>query len=156
MVFAHEVHRGERLFKMSRAAAAVIGVLKALDADRDDEVAHALELVAEGLVDERAVREGVESDVAVLFAQAEYVRFAQERCAAVKRQAWVPSSAPSVSTRSISSKVRFCLWPYSAAQQPAQRILQALVGSMRTIHGMLQSYFSEFARACWKPRKPPS
>lgn len=74
----------------------------------------------------------------------------------VKRQAWVPSSAPSVSTRSISSKVRFCLWPYSAAQQPAQRILQALVGSMRTIHGMLQSYFSEFARACWKPRKPPS
>ena len=76
MVFVHEVHRGERLFKMSRAAAAVVGVLKALDADRDDEVAHALELVAEGLVDERAVREGVEGDVAVLFAQAEDVGFA--------------------------------------------------------------------------------
>ena len=82
VVFVHEVHRGERLFKMSRAAAAVVGVLKALDADRDDEVAHALELVAEGLVDERAVREGVEGDVAVLFAQAEDVCLAHERFAA--------------------------------------------------------------------------
>ena len=81
-VFVHEVHRGERLFKMSRAAAAVVGVLKALDADRDDEVAHALELVAERLVDERAVGESVEGDVAVLFAQAEDVRLAHERLAA--------------------------------------------------------------------------
>ena len=67
---------------MTRAAAAVVGVLKALDADRDDEVAHALELVAERLVDERAVGEGVEGDVAVLFAQTENVRLAHERLAA--------------------------------------------------------------------------
>lgn len=38
-------------------------------------------------------------------------------------------------------KVRLCLWPYSAAQQPVQCILQAEVGSIRISHGTLMSYF---------------
>jgi hypothetical protein len=41
---------------------------------------------------------------------------------------------------SISSKVRFSLLPYSAAQQPVQWRLQALVGSRRMAQGMLQLY----------------
>ena len=76
MVFVHEIHRRERLFKVPLAAAAVVGLLKALDADRDKEVADAQHLLAEGLIDERAVREGMEGDAAVLFAQADDVGFA--------------------------------------------------------------------------------
>lgn len=76
MVFVHEIHRRERLFKVPLAAAAVVGLLKALDADRDKEVADAQHLLAEGLIDERAVREGMESNVAVLFAQADDVGLA--------------------------------------------------------------------------------
>ena len=66
----------------------------------------------------------------------------------VKRQAWVPSSLASVRTRFISSYVRLCLWPYSAAQQPVQCMLQAEVGSIRISQGMLQPYFSAFFWAC--------
>ena len=75
-VFVHEIHRRERLFKVPLAAAAVVGVFKALDADRDKEVADAQHLLAEGLINERAVREGMEGDVAVLFAQVDDVGFA--------------------------------------------------------------------------------
>ena len=34
---------------------------------------------------------------------------------------------------SICSKVRLWLWPYSAAQQPVQRMLQAAVGSIEPV-----------------------
>ena len=65
----------------------------------------------------------------------------------VKMQAWVPRALASVSTRSISSKVRLCLWPYSAAQQPVQCILQAEVGSIKISHGTLISYLAAFSCA---------
>ncbi len=48
---------------------------------------------------------------------------------------------------SISSKVRLSLWPYSAAQQPVQCRLQALVGSSRMAQGMLHWYLSRM-RSC--------
>ena len=55
---------------------------------------------------------------------------------------WVPSSLPCVTIESMSSRDRFCWWPYSAAQQPVQCRLQALVGSSRIAQGMFRWYFS--------------
>ena len=43
---------------------------------------------------------------------------------------------------SMVSRDRFSLWPYSAAQQPVQCILQAEVGSRRIAQGTLQLFFS--------------
>ncbi len=43
---------------------------------------------------------------------------------------------------SMVSNERLSLWPYSAAQQPVQWRLQALVGSSRMAQGMLHWYFS--------------
>ena len=53
---------------------------------------------------------------------------------------------------SISSKLRFSLLPYSAAQQPVQCRLQAEVGSSRMTHGMLQLYFLRYSSSMGQPR----
>ena len=48
------------------------------------------------------------------------------------------------------------MWPYSAAQQPVQRRLQALVGSMRMAQGMLQRCFSRMASCFGQAMRLPS
>ena len=74
----------------------------------------------------------------------------------VSRNAWIPSSSAWVHMLSISSKLRFSRFPYSAAQQPVQCRLHALVGSSNNTHGMEQPYFSAFFLAILNPRKPAS
>ena len=50
-----------------------------------------------------------------------------------------------------STNVRFNLCPYSAAQHPVQCKLQALVGSIKISHGMLQSCTSLILRMVFVP-----
>ena len=66
----------------ARAAAAVVGLLEALEADGRDEVLHPQHFLAERLVDQGAVGEGEELAVGVLLAQGDDVLFADERLAA--------------------------------------------------------------------------
>lgn len=48
------------------------------------------------------------------------------------------------------------MWfPYSAAQQPVHFKLQALVGSIKIAHGILQLCFSLFSFCLWYPRRQP-
>ena len=67
---------------MALAPAAVVGLFKALDAHRDEEVPHPEHLLAEIIVDEGPVGEGVEGHIPVLFAQADDVLFPHEGLAA--------------------------------------------------------------------------
>lgn len=78
----HQIHGVQRLLEVPASAAAIIGLLKALYADGHEEVAHPQHLLAEILVDEGAVGEGVERHVPMLFAQADDVFFPQQRLAA--------------------------------------------------------------------------
>ena len=81
-VLLHEVHGLHGLLEVALAPAAVVGVLKALHADGDEEVAHPQHLLAEVLVDEGAVGEGVEGHVPVLLAEADDVLLADQGLAA--------------------------------------------------------------------------
>ena len=64
---------------------------------------------------------------------------------------YTPISLPWVIMESISSKVRFSLLPYSAAQQPVQCRLQAEVGSSRMAQGILQLYFFRYSSCFGQP-----
>ena len=82
LVAVHQLHGGQRLLEVALAAAAVIGFLEALDGDGDEEIADPQKLLAEIIIDEGAVGEGVERHIAVIFAQADDVLFADEGLAA--------------------------------------------------------------------------
>ena len=84
-VAAHEVHGGKRPLEVSVSATAVVCFLEALDAHGDKEVSDAEHLLAELVVDQRAVREGVEGNIAVLFAKPDDVFFAHQGLAAGKQ-----------------------------------------------------------------------
>ena len=77
-VLAHEVEGGHDLLVGAVAAAAVVGVLGALERDAEDDVAHALDVVAERLVNEGGVGEDVEEAVVVGLGQAHDVLLADE------------------------------------------------------------------------------
>ena len=66
----------------------------------------------------------------------------------VKRNMYVPISLAWLTMLSISSYVRLSLLPYSAAQQPVQWRLHALVGSMSMAQGTLQPCSS--LTFCWR------
>ena len=82
LVAVHQLHGGQRLLEVALAAAAVIGFLEALDGDGHKEIADPQKLLAEVVIDEGAISEGVEGHIPVLFAQADDVLFADERLAA--------------------------------------------------------------------------
>ena len=84
-VAAHQVHRGKRLLEVPVAAPAVVCVFKALDAHRDEEVAHTEHFLAEFVVNQRAVGKGVEGNIAVLFAEPDNILLAHERLSAGKQ-----------------------------------------------------------------------
>ena len=84
-VRAHQVHGRQCLGVMTVAAAGIIGVLKAFDADGHHEVAHAQQVLAELIVDQGAVGEGVEGHILVLLAQAQDVLLAHQRLASGKQ-----------------------------------------------------------------------
>lgn len=84
LVAVHQLHSGQRLLEVALAAAAVIGFLEALDGDGDEEIADPQKLLAEIVIDEGAISEGVEGHIPVLFAQANDILFADERLAAGK------------------------------------------------------------------------
>ena len=124
------------------ATAGVVGLLEALQADGGDEVLHPQQILAELLVNEGGVGEGQEGHVVVLLAQGDDVLLPHQRLAAGVDVHIDAQFLTLVMMESISSKDRFSLLPYSAAQQPVQCRLQAEVGSSRMAQGMLQPYFS--------------
>ncbi len=81
-VCVHEVEGAHDLLVGPVAAATVVGVLRALKRDAEDDVAHALDLVAEGLVNKGGVGEDVEQAVVVGLGEADDVALADERLAA--------------------------------------------------------------------------
>ena len=82
VLVVQDLHGAHGLLIDAVAAPPVGDLLKALQTDGGDEVLHAQHLVGERLVDQRAVGEGEELAVAVLFAQGDQVLFAHERLAA--------------------------------------------------------------------------
>ena len=81
-VFVHEVESGHDLLVGAVAAAAVVGVLGALERDAEDDVAHALDVIAERLVDEGGVGKYVEETVVVCLGELDDVALTHERLAA--------------------------------------------------------------------------
>ena len=75
-------HRVRDLLIHALAAAAVVGLFEALQADGGDEVLHPQHILAELLVDEGGVGEGQERGVAVLLAQGDDVLLAHQGLAA--------------------------------------------------------------------------
>ena len=68
-VLAHEVHGSHDLVEAAIATAAVVGILEALEGEREYDVAEALDVVADLLGHERAVREEAEDAVIVLLCE---------------------------------------------------------------------------------------
>ena len=77
-----KVHGTHDLVVGALATAGVVGVLVALEGDGEHDVAQALDLVAERLVDERRVGEDVEEAVVVLLGEAQNVLLAHQGLAA--------------------------------------------------------------------------
>ena len=82
MILMHQIHGVKSFFIVTAAAAAVVALLKALNAHGEEKVAHSKQIVAEFLIYESSVGESVEGDVLMLFAQPDYVVLADERLAA--------------------------------------------------------------------------
>ena len=54
----------------------------------------------------------------------------------------------------VVSRLRFSLWPYSAAQQPVQWRLQAEVGSSRIAHGRYRFFCRRYRHAQLSGARP--
>ena len=101
-VLSHEVHGANNLVERAVTAATVVGGLEALERHREHDVAQALAVVAELLVDERAVGEEAKDAVVVLLGKADDVLLAHTRGSPpVIMKKCVPSALASV-TRSWS------------------------------------------------------
>ena len=88
---------------MSVSAAAVIAFLESFDTDRNKEVSNPQKVVAELLIYESSVGEGVESYVLMFFAQFDYIVPANQRLASRKQISVYPKLFPSVIILSIIS-----------------------------------------------------
>ena len=77
-VLSHEVHGANNLVERAVTAATVVGGLEALERHREHDVAQALAVVAELLVDERAVGEEAKDAVVVLLGKADDVLLAHQ------------------------------------------------------------------------------
>ena len=82
LVAAQQLHGVNDLLVGAFAAAAVVGLLKALQADGGDEVLHPQHLLTEGLVDQGTVGEGEELTVGVHLADLDQVGLAHHGLAA--------------------------------------------------------------------------
>lgn len=145
---AHQVHGVQRLLlEVSASAAAVVGLLKALHADGYEEVAHPQHLLAELLVDEGAVGEGVERHVPVLFAQTDDVLFPQQRLAAGE-EAGVGTQGLGLGEHPVHFLEGQALLVAIFRRPAAGAVhMQAEVGSIKISHGTLISYLAAFSCA---------
>mgnify|MGYP000615187779 CR=1 FL=1 len=111
-----------------------------LDGDEEGHVAHFLDTVAEGLVDQGAVGEQMEHRTLVLGSQLEQILLAAGRLTA---GAHVPVDAQRLALGDDAVhilKAEVQAVAVLGSQQPLQCRLQAEVGSSSKIHGILQSY----------------
>ena len=125
-VAAHEVHGGKRPLEVSVSAAAVVCFLEALDAHGDKEVSDAEHFLAELVVDQRAVRKGVEGNIAVLFAKPDDVFFAHQGLTAGK-QARVRAERLSLCERLVHFLEREALF-VAVFRRPAARAVHVARG----------------------------